>query len=341
MTFFIDRVMMSLSKEFNVKLKERFIMTPTSQVKILPKKAKNSRIKERLKNNTSLYILLAPATILLILFAYVPMYGLLMAFKDYSPALGVSGSPWVGFKWFIQYFNSYQFWPTILNTLKIAVYSIVFGFTLPIALALICNQIRVQAFKKFFQVTTYLPHFISTMVMCGMILLFLSPSNGLVANFLGIFNVKMPDVIGNPNAFASLYVWSDVWQHVGWNSIIYLAALSAIDPTYYEAATMDGASRLQQMIKIDLPLLVPTMMIMLILAVGQLLNIGFEKVLLLQNPLNLSGSEIISTYVYKVGLKSFQYSYSTAINLFQTVINLVILVTVNFISRRLTKTGLF
>lgn len=151
----------------------------------------------------------------------------------------------------------------------------------------------------------------------------------------------MPDVIGNPNAFASLYVWSDVWQHVGWNSIIYLAALSAIDPTYYEAATMDGASRLQQMIKIDLPLLVPTMMIMLILAVGQLLNIGFEKVLLLQNPLSLSGSEIISTYVYKVGLKSFQYSYSTAINLFQTVINLVILVTVNFISRRLTKTGLF
>ena len=225
--------------------------------------------------------------------------------------------------------------------MKIAVYSIVFGFTLPIALALICNQIRVQAFKKFFQVTTYLPHFISTMVMCGMILLFLSPSNGLVANFLGIFNVKMSDVIGNPNAFASLYVWSDVWQHVGWNSIIYLAALSAIDPTYYEAATMDGASRLQQMIKIDLPLLVPTMMIMLILAVGQLLNIGFEKVLLLQNPLNLSGSEIISTYVYKVGLKSFQYSYSTAINLFQTVINLVILVTVNFISRRLTKTGLF
>ena len=216
--------------------------------------------------------------------------------------------------------------------MKIAVYSIVFGFTLPIALALICNQIRVQAFKKFFQVTTYLPHFISTMVMCGMILLFLSPSNGLVANFLGIFNVKMPDVICNPNAFASLYVWSDVWQHVGWNSIIYLAALSAIDPTYYEAATMDGASRLQQMIKIDLPLLVPTMMIMLILAVGQLLNIGFEKVLLLQNPLNLSGSEIISTYVYKVGLKSFQYSYSTAINLFQTVINLVILVTVNFIS---------
>lgn len=305
------------------------------------KKRSSQLFREKLKHNASLYLLLAPATILLILFAYVPMYGLLMAFKDYSPALGVWGSPWVGFKYFVQYFNSYQFWPTILNTLKIAVYSILFGFTLPIALALICNQIRVKVFKKFFQVTTYLPHFISTMVMCGMILLFLSPSSGLIANFLHIFNINMPDVIGNPKAFASVYVWSDVWQHVGWNSIIYLAALSAIDPTYYEAATMDGASRWQQMIKIDLPLLIPTMMIMLILTVGQLLNIGFEKVFLLQNPLNLSGSEIISTYVYKIGLQSFQYSYSTAINLFQTVINLVVLFTVNFLSRRLTKTGLF
>lgn len=298
-------------------------------------------LKEIIKHNASLYVLLAPATILLILFAYVPMYGLLMAFKNYSPSLGVWGSPWVGLKWFSQYFQSYQFFPTIFNTLKIALYSLLFGFTLPIALALICNQIRVKAFKKFFQVTTYLPHFISTMVMCGMVLLFLSPTNGLLANLLGFLNIKMPDIIGQPGAFASIYVWSDVWQHVGWNSIIYLAALSAIDPTYYEAATMDGASRWKQMTKIDLPLLVPTMMIMLILAVGQLLNIGFEKVLLLQNPLNLSGSEIISTYVYKVGLKSFQYSYSTAINLFQTVINLVILFTVNFISRRLTKTGLF
>ncbi|WP_219524932.1 ABC transporter permease subunit [Lactococcus fujiensis] len=302
---------------------------------------RRERSKRKIKDNTSLYLLLAPATILLILFAYVPMYGLLMAFKNYSPALGVWGSPWVGLMWFQQYFNSYQFWPTILNTLKIALYSIAFGFTLPIGLALICNQIRVQAFKKFFQVTTYLPHFISTMVMCGMVLLFFSPSTGMISNFLNIFHIKMPDIIGNPNAFASLYVWSDVWQHVGWNSIIYLAALSAIDPTYYEAATMDGATRFQQMLKIDLPLLVPTMMIMLILTVGQLLNIGFEKVLLLQNPLNLPGSEIISTYVYKVGLQSFQYSYSTAINLFQTIINLVVLVTVNFISRRLTKTGLF
>ena len=321
--------------------KEVIAMESVRLTAVHPHKRLNQRIKEKIKHNASLYLMLAPATILLLLFAYVPMYGLLMAFKNYSPALGVWHSPWVGFKWFTQYFQSYQFWPTILNTLKIAIYGLAFGFTLPVVLALLCNQIRNQVFKKFFQVTTYLPHFISTMVMAGMLLLFLSPQTGLIANFLHLFSIKMPDVIGNPNSFASLYVWSDVWQHVGWNSIIYLAALSAVDPTYYEAATMDGATRLQQIMKIDLPLLVPTMMIMLIMAVGQLLNVGFEKVLLLQNPLNLSGSEIISTYVYKVGLQSFQYSYSTAINLFQTVINLVILVTANFLSRRLTKTGLF
>lgn len=304
-------------------------------------KGKNQLFTEKLKHNASLYLLLAPATILLIMFAYIPMYGLLMAFKDYSPSLGIWASPWVGIKWFQQYFSSYMFWPTIFNTLKIAIYGLLFGFTLPIILAVLCNQLRNQVFKKFFQVTTYLPHFISTMVMAGMLLLFLSPQTGLVANLLHVFNLKMPDIIANPNSFASLNVWSDVWQNIGWNSIIYLAALSAIDPTYYEAATMDGATRLQCIIKIDLPLLLPTIMIMLIMAVGQLLNVGFEKVLLLQNPLNLSGSEIISTYVYKVGLQSFQYSYSTAINLFQTVINLVILVTANFLSRRLTETGLF
>ncbi|MGY3734995.1 ABC transporter permease subunit [Lactococcus hircilactis] len=304
-------------------------------------KGKNQLFTEKLKHNASLYLLLAPATILLIMFAYIPMYGLLMAFKDYSPSLGIWASPWVGLKWFQQYFSSYMFWPTIFNTLKIAIYGLLFGFTLPIILAVLCNQLRNQVFKKFFQVTTYLPHFISTMVMAGMLLLFLSPQTGLVANLLHVFNLKMPDIIANPNSFASLNVWSDVWQNIGWNSIIYLAALSAIDPTYYEAATMDGATRLQCIIKIDLPLLLPTIMIMLIMAVGQLLNVGFEKVLLLQNPLNLSGSEIISTYVYKVGLQSFQYSYSTAINLFQTVINLVILVTANFLSRRLTETGLF
>ena len=269
------------------------------------------------------------------------MYGIVLAFKDYSPALGIWGSPWVGFKHFIQYFNSYQFGITLKNTLNISLYSILVGFPLPIALAILCNQMRLMLFRKFFQVTIYLPHFISTMVMCGMILIFLSPSNGLVANFLKLFDIHMPNILSNPSMFSSVYVWSDVWQHVGWDSIIYLAALSTIDPTYYEAATMDGASRLQKIIHIELPLLLPTTMILLILRAGGILSVGFEKVLLLQNPLNLAGSEIISTYVYKVGLQSFQYSLSTAIGLFNTVVNLAVLLLVNWISKRLTNISLF
>ena len=275
------------------------------------------------------------------MFAYIPMFGLVIAFKDYSPANGILNSPWVGFKYFTQFFNSVQFGTTMMNTLKISIYSILVGFPLPILLALLCSQLRAGKFKKVFQVTTYLPHFISTMVMCGMIILFLSPNSGLIANIFKSLGWTMPNLLSKPDSFAGVYVWSDVWQHIGWDSIIYLAALSAIDPTYYEAATMDGASRMQKILNIDLPLLLPTAMILLILRAGSLLSIGFEKVLLLQNPLNLVGSEVISTYVYKVGMQNFQYSYSTAIGLFNTVVNLIILLSVNWFSKRYTKTGLF
>ena len=297
--------------------------------------------KRRIKSNIPLYVLLFPSIILLIMFAYIPMLGLVIAFKDYSPANGILNSPWAGFKYFTQFFNSVQFGTTMMNTLKISIYSILVGFPLPILLALLCNQIRTGKFKKVFQVTTYLPHFISTMVMCGMIILFLSPNSGLIANIFKSLGWTMPNLLSKPDSFAGVYVWSDVWQHIGWDSIIYLAALSAIDPTYYEAATMDGASRMQKILNIDLPLLLPTAMILLILRAGSLLSIGFEKVLLLQNPLNLAGSEVISTYVYKVGMLNFQYSYSTAIGLFNTVVNLIILLSVNWFSKRYTKTGLF
>ena len=297
--------------------------------------------KRKIKSNIPLYVLLFPSIILLIMFAYIPMLGLVIAFKDYSPANGIINSPWVGFKYFTQFFNSVQFGTTMMNTLKISIYSILVGFPLPILLALLCNQIRTGKFKKVFQVTTYLPHFISTMVMCGMIILFLSPNSGLIANIFKSLGWTMPNLLSKPDSFAGVYVWSDVWQHIGWDSIIYLAALSAIDPTYYEAATMDGASRMQKILNIDLPLLLPTAMILLILRAGSLLSIGFEKVLLLQNPLNLAGSEVISTYVYKVGMLNFQYSYSTAIGLFNTVVNLIILLSVNWFSKRYTKTGLF
>lgn len=297
--------------------------------------------KRKIKSNIPLYVLLFPSIILLIMFAYIPMLGLVIAFKDYSPANGIINSPWVGFKYFTQFFNSVQFGTTMMNTLKISIYSIVVGFPLPILLALLCNQLRAGKFKKVFQVTTYLPHFISTMVMCGIIILFLSPNSGLIANIFKTLGWTMPNLLSKPDSFAGVYVWSDVWQHIGWDSIIYLAALSAIDPTYYEAATMDGASRMQKILNIDLPLLLPTAMILLILRAGSLLSIGFEKVLLLQNPLNLAGSEVISTYVYKVGMLNFQYSYSTAIGLFNTVVNLIILLSVNWFSKRYTKTGLF
>lgn len=297
--------------------------------------------KRKIKSNIPLYVLLFPSIILLIMFAYIPMLGLVIAFKDYSPANGIINSPWVGFKYFTQFFNSVQFGTTMMNTLKISIYSILVGFPLPILLALLCNQLRAGKFKKVFQVTTYLPHFISTMVMCGIIILFLSPNSGLIANIFKSLGWTMPNLLSKPDSFAGVYVWSDVWQHIGWDSIIYLAALSAIDPTYYEAATMDGASRMQKILNIDLPLLLPTAMILLILRAGSLLSIGFEKVLLLQNPLNLAGSEVISTYVYKVGMQNFQYSYSTAIGLFNTVVNLIILLSVNWFSKRYTKTGLF
>ena len=297
--------------------------------------------KRKIKSNIPLYVLLFPSIILLIMFAYIPMLGLVIAFKDYSPANGILNSPWAGFKYFTQFFNSVQFGTTMMNTLKISIYSILVGFPLPILLALLCNQLRAGKFKKVFQVTTYLPHFISTMVMCGMIILFLSPNSGLIANIFKSLGWTMPNLLSKPDSFAGVYVWSDVWQHIGWDSIIYLAALSAIDPTYYEAATMDGASRIQKILNIDLPLLLPTAMILLILRAGSLLSIGFEKVLLLQNPLNLAGSEVISTYVYKVGMLNFQYSYSTAIGLFNTVVNLIILLSVNWFSKRYTKTGLF
>ena len=297
--------------------------------------------KRKIKSNIPLYVLLFPSIILLLMFAYIPMLGLVIAFKDYSPANGILNSPWVGFKYFTQFFNSVQFGTTMMNTLKISIYSILVGFPLPILLALLCNQLRAGKFKKVFQVTTYLPHFISTMVMCGIIILFLSPNSGLIANIFRTLGWTMPNLLSKPDSFAGVYVWSDVWQHIGWDSIIYLAALSAIDPTYYEAATMDGASRMQKILNIDLPLLLPTAMILLILRAGSLLSIGFEKVLLLQNPLNLAGSEVISTYVYKVGMQNFQYSYSTAIGLFNTVVNLIILLSVNWFSKRYTKTGLF
>ena len=302
--------------------------------------SKKGNIWHRVYSDRALYLLLLPSFIIMFIFTYLPMYGVVIAFKDFTPAKGIMGSSWAGLKYFKQYFNSFQFWPTIKNTLILSIYSIVVTFPLPIVLALICNQMRTGKFKKIFQVSTYLPHFISTVVMCGMIILFLSPSSGVIAKLLSLIGIQMPNVMGSAGAFPSVYVWTEVWQHLGWDSILYIAALAAIDPSLYEAATMDGASEWQKMLKIDIPLLMPTATVMFILRMGSVMNVGFEKVYLLQNNLNTASSEIISTYVYKMGLVSSQYSLSSAIGLFNNLINLVLLVTVNYISKKMSDTSL-
>ncbi len=299
------------------------------------------KVLRNIKKYYQLYLLLLPSAVLLFCFAYLPMGGIVIAFQNYSPALGILKSPFVGMKNFMQFFRSYQFTVTIKNTLVLSLYSILVGFPLPILLALMCNQMKTKTFKKVFQVITYLPHFISTMVMCGLILIFLSPSSGLFANLFRLFGWEFPNIMSSASGFKHVYVWSDIWQHLGWDSIIYLAALAGIDPTYYEAATVDGASTLQKIRYIDIPMLLPTAMVLLIMRAGSILGIGFEKVFLLQNVQNIMSSEIISTYVYKMGMQSMQYSLSTAIGLFNTVVNVIVLLLVNLMAKKLTDSSLF
>ena len=295
-----------------------------------------------IRRNWGLYLLLLPALVLLFCFNYLPMYGVQIAFKDFTPSNGIEGSPWVGFANFQTFFNSFQSKNLIWNTITLSLYSLIAGFPFPIFLALMMNQIRVKRFKQTLQVVTYLPHFISTVVMVGIMLILLSPSNGISGNLAHALGIQSPpNIMGQAGAFQHIYVWSDVWQHAGWDSIIYIAALAAIDPTLYEAATVDGASKFQRLIYIDLPFLIPTAVILLIMRAGNIMNLGFEKVYLMQNPLNTSISEVISTYVYKIGMISNQYSLSAAVNLFNTIINFVLLVLVNGVSKKLGDTSLW
>ena len=298
---------------------------------------------KRISRNWGLYLLLLPSLVLLILFAYKPMYGVVIAFKNYKNSLGILGSPWAEplFKNFQRFFNSYQCETTIRNTLRLSLYSLAVGFPIPIILALMINQITAMRFRRTFQTILYLPHFISTVVMVGLLLIWLSPSSGLVGAFYRLLGKDAPNVMTSASGFPSIYVWSDVWQHSGWDSIVFLAALSSIDPTLYEAAMVDGATRWQKMRYIDLPLLMSTACIMLILRAGNLMNVGFEKVFLMQNDLNMSTSEIIATYVYKMGLRNSQYAVSTAVNLFNNLVNFVLLLLVNCVTRKLGETSLF
>jgi len=288
-----------------------------------------------------LHLLLLPTLLYFVVFHYVPLYGVLLAFKDYNPALGIWGSPWAGFEHFQRFFDSFYFWTLIRNTIGISLYSLAVNFPLPIILALLLNEVRHKLFRRTVQTVTYAPHFISVVVLSGMLILFLSPQNGLIGKVIVLFGGDPVSLLTRPEWFKTLYVFSGVWQEIGWWSIIYLAALAGIDPQLHEAAKMDGATIMQRIRHINLPGIRPVMVILLILSMGGMMSVGFEKIYLLQNPLNLESSEVIATYVYKTGLLQAQYGFSTAVNLFNAAINLVLLLTVNRIARKINDASLW
>lgn len=269
------------------------------------------------------------------------MYGVQIAFKNFNPAIGIWDSPWIGFQHFSDFIDGYNFKRLIENTLTLSIYQLVLGFPMPILFALLLNEIRNQKYKKFIQTTLYAPHFISMVVLVGIIIIMLSPSTGILNKLLVLLGFESQYFITQPGAFKHIYVLSGIWQSTGWNAIIYLAALSGVDTQLHEAATIDGATRLQRIWHINIPSIMPTVMILLIMSVGSIASIGFEKAYLLQNPLNMDTSEIISTFVYKRGLLDANYSYSTAVGLFNNVINIILLVLANFIADKASGTSLF
>ncbi len=304
----------------------------------------NSKIKvvwKNIKRDKYLLLLISPVIIYYIIFHYVPIYGALIAFKDYNPGLGLSNSPWVGFKWFKQFFDSFYFWRLIRNTLLLSVYGIIFGFPIPIIFALLLNETKDGLFKRSVQTISYLPHFISLVVVVGMMVNFLSPVDGIVNMFLKSLGKEPINFMGDPGWFRFLYVGSGIWQEFGWSSIIYLAALSAIDPTLYDAAKVDGANRWQQMRHITLPGIMPTIIILLILNIGSLLSVGFEKIILMYQPMTYEVADVISTYVYRRGVLGGEYSFASAVGLFNSIVNFVLLITFNRISKRLTEISLW
>lgn len=300
--------------------------------------------KREIKVNYQLYLIVLLPIVYIIVFHYMPMYGVQIAFKDFVAVKGITGSPWVGLKYFEKFFNSYEFSRVVKNTLEISIYSLIAGFPVPIILALSLNNTANLKFKKTVQMVTYAPYFISTVVMVGILTQFLSIADyGVVNNLIRMLGVKPVMFMSRPELFSSVYVWSGIWQGAGWGAIIYIAALSSIDQELYEASIVDGASRFQRVIHIDIPGIMPTMVIMLILSAGQIMNVGFEKVILMQNPLNMQRAEVISTFVYKIGLANSMpnYSYGAAVGLFNSIISFAMLVSVNWFSRKVNETSLW
>ena len=294
-----------------------------------------------LKRNWFLYLMVSVPLMYVIIFKYMPMVGVQIAFRNYRVVDGMFKSPWVGLRYFKMFFDSPNFFPVLKNTILLSVFNLGVSFPFAIIFAVMVNEVRHKKFQKAVQLISYAPYFISTVVMVAMLMDFTNIRTGLINSILGAFGIDPINFFGEAKFFRSLYVWSGVWQTTGYSAIIYIAALTSIDPTLYEAAKMDGATRMQKILYVDLPCLKPTIIILLIIGVGQIMNLGFEKAFLMQTPLNRDTSEIIATYSYKIAFESGQYSFSTAIGLFNSVVNLVLLLSVNRISRKMAETSLW
>lgn len=302
---------------------------------------KKRTLREDLKSNYQVYIMILPAIILLFIFSYIPMYGIIIAFKNYRPKLGFLGSPWIGFQHFVNFYESAFFWRLIRNTFLLSIYSLLFGFPLSIMLALLINEVKNKTFKRTVQTISYMPYFISTVVICGMIKAYLS-QDGFISQIVSYITGNAPyNLLGDPKHFRTIFVVSDLWQSIGWNSIIYLAALSGVDQELYESAWIDGAGRLRQLWHITLPGIAPTIVILLILSVGSLLSVNDAKILLLYTPMTYETADVIGTYVYRRGLIQSDYSFATAVGLMNTLVNLLLLVFANWFSRVTTEHSLW
>ncbi len=300
-------------------------------------------LKDEMKNYWQLYIMLILPIAYFVIFKYLPIYGAQIAFRDYSPVKGIVGSPWVGLKHFKAFFASPQFKTLIVNTVSLSIYSIIAGFIFPIMLAISLNYVGNAKIKKIVQTATFIPNFISTVVMVGIIYQLFNSRIGIITNILEVITHKDVDILGNPKMFRHLYVWSGVWQTAGWNSVIYIAALTGVDEQLHEAAIVDGASKIKRIIHIDIPAIMPTAIIMFILNLGSVMTVGYEKSLLMQNSLNIGYSEVIDTYVYKIGIaaQGASFSYPSAIGIVQSVITFILVFIVNKISAKVSETSLW
>lgn len=308
---------------------------------IATRKAAAGPAKRRLPRNKWLYAMMLLPLASLIIWNYIPMYGIIISFKDYSPAYGIMGSPWAGLRHFERFFNAYFFWDVIANTLRISLYTLLVGVPLPIILALMFNELRSKKFKSLAQTISYIPNFISIVIVVGMVLFFASPVDGVLNAIIQYFGGKPIDFTGSPGMFPHLFVWSGIWQSVGWGTLIYTAAMSGIPQDQYEAAHIEGASRLQNIRHITIPAIMPTIVISAILATGSVMSVGFEKVLLMQNDANLATSEVLSTYMYKAGIINGEYSFSAAVGFFNNIINFIVLYLVNKFAQKFSETSLW